>query len=337
MTIAIDGARLRDRLERLSTFGRPAGGSFEDGVTRLAYSDADIEARAYVTALMAQAGLSVVTDAAGNIIGRRAGSDPALRPILVGSHIDTVPAGGNFDGALGSLAAIEITQAMADSRVMTRHPIEVVIWSDEEGAAFGTGLFGSRAAAGLVQDAELDQQANGTRRRKAIQRIGGDAERFKSARWAWGSVHAYLELHIEQGPILDKGGVSIGVVEGIVVIDRYRATVRGAANHAGTTPMADRRDALVAASQLVAAVRGIMLSEPGQQVGTVGRLVVNPNAANVVPGLVELTIEPRDLSEDKVSRLAERVNARAAEIAAENRTPIEIEQTGRHVGALCTP
>ena len=332
--LIVDAARLRADLEALSAFGRPPGGTFADGVSRVGYSDADVEGRRLVSGWMREAGLAVRTDAAGNLIGRRAGSDPAARPILFGSHIDSVPNGGNFDGDLGSLAAIEAVRTMSRHGVTTSHPLEVVVWANEEGVAFGNGLCGSRAAAGELAAGEMDQVWNGMRKADAMRRIGGDPDRIEEARRAPGSIHAYLELHIEQGGTLDRAGIPIGVVEGIVAIDRYEAVIRGVPNHAGTTPMPDRHDALVAAAQLVLAVREIVTAEPGRQVGTVGQLGVTPNAPNVVPGLVRHTIELRDLSADRIVEMAERIKSRAAEIASRTGTAIDITKTSHHAAAL---
>ena len=335
--VTVDAARLRQHIEGLSVFGRPPGGTFADGVTRLAYSDADVAGRAYVADLMRQGGLQPRVDAAGNIIARRDGRNPALPPILFGSHIDSVPNGGNFDGALGTLAALEVMQALAQAGATTEHPLEMVVWANEEGVAYGTGLDGSRAAAGEMRDGEMDQVWNGVTRADAVRKIGGDPARLADARRASGSIHCYLELHIEQGGLLDRTGATIGVVEGIVGIDRFEATVRGVANHAGTTPMPDRHDALVAASRLVLAANEVVRAEPGRQVGTVGQLTVTPNAPNVVPGMVKLTIELRDLSVAKVVRLERAIEARAAAIARETQTEIAITPLSHHDPAISSP
>jgi N-carbamoyl-L-amino-acid hydrolase len=333
----VDAARLRARLEGLSRFGRPSGGSFADGVTRVGYSEADVAGRAFAMDAMRRAGLEARIDPAGNIVGRRAGSEPALAPVLFGSHIDSVPSGGNFDGDVGSMAAIEVIETLGDHALETRRPLEVVIWANEEGVAYGNGLCGSRAAAGRLEPGELDQVWNGVRKADAIRRIGGDPDRLEAARRTPGSFHAYLELHIEQGGVLDRAGIPIGVVEGIVAIDRYDAVIRGFANHAGTTPMPERHDALIAASRLVLAVREAVTSEPGRQVGTVGQLSVAPGAPNVIPGEVRHTIELRDLSGERIRRLAETIRARARSIAEETGTEITLTQTSHHDEALATP
>jgi N-carbamoyl-L-amino-acid hydrolase len=326
--LRVDAALLRTRLEKLSEFGRPAGGAFADGVSRVAYSDADIAGRTYVTGLMRAAGLEPRTDAAGNIFARRDGLEPALPPILFGSHIDSVPRGGNFDGDLGSLAAIAVVEACTRADVRTRHPLEIVVWSAEEGVAFGRGLAGSRIAAGDITPGDLDQTWNGMTRAEAIRRIGGSPERINDAVRPKGSHHCYLELHIEQGGTLERRSTAIGVVEGIVAIQRYRAVITGLANHAGTTPMGERQDALIAASHLTLAVREIVTARAGRQVGTVGHLDVEPNAPNVIPGVVRLTIELRDLSTDTLAALAKGITERAGKIASDTRTTIEISSLG---------
>ena len=280
----IDAARLRQELETLSAFGRPAGKTFAEGVSRVAYSNADVAGRQYVTGLMREVGLPPRIDPAGNIFGVRKGQDATLRPILFGSHIDSVPQGGNFDGDLGSLAAIESIRALNAANIVTRHPLEVVIWAHEEGGTFPNALNGSRAVVGQLVAGELDQVFEDLRKADGIRRIGGDPDRIAEARRQPGSIHCYLELHIEQGGTLDRQHLQIGVVEGIVSISRFTATVTGFANHAGTTMMADRQDALVAASELVIAVREEVTRVDGRQVGTVGHIELTPNAENVIPG-----------------------------------------------------
>jgi N-carbamoyl-L-amino-acid hydrolase len=321
--VRVDATALRQRIDALSKFGRPSGGAFADGVSRVAYSDADLAGRRYVIDLMRAAGLEPRVDPAGNIFGRRTGADGALPPILFGSHIDSVPNGGNFDGDLGSLSALATLEALATAGLRTRHTLEMVVWANEEGVAFGNVLAGSRVVAGDVK-ADMNQVWSGMTRADAIRRIGGDPARITEAIRPRGAHHCYLELHIEQGATLDRENIPVGIVEGIVAIDRYDVTVTGFANHAGSTMMADRQDALLAASHLTIAVHDIVNAEPGRQVGTVGRLEVTPNAPNVIPGVVRLTIELRDLSTEKLKRLAELIRRRAAEIGKQTRTSIEL-------------
>jgi N-carbamoyl-L-amino-acid hydrolase len=328
--VRIDALRLQQSLEDLSVFGRPAGGTFADGVSRTAYSDADIRGRNFAMDLMRAAGVDPRIDTAGNILAGREGSEPSLKPILFGSHIDSVPGGGNFDGDLGSLAAIEVMHTLKDHNVTTRHPLRIVIWQNEEG-----GLVGSRAAAGEALD--LARQYNGIRLEDGLRKIGGDPAKLEEARIAPGSFRCYLELHIEQGGNLDKAGIPIGVVEGIVSIDEYDVEIRGFANHAGTTPMPERRNALLAAAKLIEAVQQIVTREPGRQVGTVGRLTVYPNASNVVPGLVKHSIELRDLSAEKIARLGDEIRKQAQQIAGATHTEITITKLENDPPALANP
>jgi N-carbamoyl-L-amino-acid hydrolase len=330
-------ADLTGRIGALSTFGRPAGGSFDSGVSRIAYSDADVEGRAYVMRLMTTAGLRPRIDPAGNIFGTRAGSEPQLRPILFGSHIDSVPNGGNFDGDLGSLSALGAMEALDAAGLRTRHPLEMVVWAHEEGFAFGRGLACSRIVAGEVTEADMDEVWNGLRRADAIRRIGGDPERILDARRPKGSHHCYIELHIEQGGTLERAGIPIGVVEGIVAIDKYDAIVTGVANHAGTTPIAERHDAMLAAAHLTVAVRDAVTRVPGRQVGTVGHIEITPNSPNVIPGMARLSIELRDLSPRTLAALMDDIRARARDIAANTQTTIAFVQLMNTAPAAATP
>lgn len=335
--VRTNAPRLREWLEALSVFGRPPDGTFGDGVSRLAYSDADVAGRTYAMDLMRAAGLEPRIDTAGNILARRKGTEDSLPPILFGSHIDSVPNGGNFDGDLGSLSAIETVRTLNEQRIATRHPLEIVIWANEEGVAYGQGLDGSRAAAGQLKAGEMDKVWNGVKKSDALRKIGGDPDRIAEARRPPASFHCYLELHIEQGGNLEKAGIPVGVVEGIVAIDRYDAVIRGFANHAGTTPMPGRRDALIAAAELTLAVREIVTSEAGRQVGTVGEMHVSPNAPNVIPGTVRHSIELRDLSSEKIARLGRAIEARAKQIASRTETEIEMQLVSHHESALATP
>jgi N-carbamoyl-L-amino-acid hydrolase len=212
----------------------------------------------------------------------------------------------------------------------------MVVWSAEEGVAFGRGLAGSRIVAGDVKPADMDAVWNGLRRSDAVRKIGGDPDRVMDAVRQKGAHHCYLELHIEQGGTLERGGVPVGVVEGIVAIERYTAVVSGFANHAGTTPMPERQDALIGASQLAIAVRDAVTKVPGRQVGTVGQLEVSPNAPNVIPGTVRLTIELRDLSPEKLRGIMDDIRGRAGQIAGQTRTRIDITDLSRNPPALAS-
>ncbi|HEY7099013.1 MAG TPA: Zn-dependent hydrolase [Terriglobales bacterium] len=328
----VDAGRLQRTLEELSVFGRPAGGTFADGVSRFAYSDADIEGRKYAMQLLRDAGLAPRVDAAGNIFGRREGKDRTLKPILFGSHIDSVPSGGNFDGQLGSMAAAEVVRTLKERGIISQHPLEVVFWANEEG-----GTVGSKAVLEGLPSSELNRVINGIRIEDGIRKIGGDPTRLEEARMATGLFHCYLELHIEQGGNLDKAGIPVGVVEGIVSIDEYEVEIRGFANHAGTTPMPERHNALLAAARLIELVQEVVTRDPGRQVGNVGHLEVFPNARNVIPGLVKHTIELRDLSAEKIAVMGAEIQRRSQDIARQTMTEISIRQTEHDPPAIATP
>jgi N-carbamoyl-L-amino-acid hydrolase len=323
---AVNGARLNEQLAALARFGANPQG----GVSRVAYGDADLKGRAYVTELMRAAKLQPTVDAAGNIIGRRAGRDAARKPLLFGSHIDSVPEGGNYDGPVGSLGAIEVARTLAESGIVTRHPLEVTIWQNEEG-----GLVGSRAVSGQLEEKELAMRAaSGRTWGEGIALLGGDVARLASVKRARGDIAAYLELHIEQGGTLDREQVEIGVVEGIVGIGRWEVTVTGVSNHAGTTAMADRHDALLAASMLVQAVNRVARARPGRQVATVGRIQAFPGAPNVIPGRVALIIEVRDLDAAVIAAVHRDVVAEGERIAKETGTSIAYVEETPHVPAM---
>lgn len=332
---SINAARLRNRLERLSTHGRPAGGTFADGVSRVAYSVADLTARAFMIDEIKSADIVPRIDAAGNIFARYGGqtNQPA---ILFGSHIDSVPNGGNFDGDLGTFSALEVIQAVQTAKIQTKHPLEMVLWAHEESTAFGIGTAASRIVAGDLQAGDMDRTWNGMKRSDAIKRIAGTPDQIETAIRGKGAWHSYVELHIEQGGTLDQAKIPIGIVEGIVGIHRYDVVIEGFANHAGTTPMGERRDAMVAAAQLTLAVREIAARRPGRQVGTVGRIEVEPNSPNVIPGKVTLSVEFRDLSEQVLRELDEAIKTRGAAIAKDTNTTITFTLASANIGAPAT-
>jgi len=335
LALHVNSGRLQQTLEQLSQYGRNP----EGGVTRPGFSPADKAARDYVMRLMREAGLVVRVDPAGNIYGRREGlvgmvGREKLPVLLFGSHIDSVAKGGNFDGHVGSMGAIEVARALNENKIQTRHPLEVVIWVAEESHPFG-GLFGSSAAAGLHPPGILDHKdAAGRTVAQALRDYGLDPARFGEARRNKGEIAAYLELHIEQGGILDQKQIQIGIVEGIVGIRDWTCTAEGFANHAGTTPMDQRRDALAAASRALLLVRQEVRRNPGRQVGTVGMLRVEPGAPNVIPGRVEFSLELRDLSAEVTQRIGERIFAGFREIEREENVEIACTPRVYHAPAL---
>ena len=312
--LSVNGQRIESRIFELAKFGKDANGRGY----RVAYTKGDIEGRAWFMELMKKAGLDPTIDAAGNITGKRKGKNPSLKPIGFGSHIDMVPDGGNYDGTLGSISALEIIEILNENNVVTEHPLEVIIFGNEEG-----GTIGSKAmVGGLTGDGLQQKSQSGLTMAEGIKAIGGNPDNIHSCIRKKGDLHAWVELHIEQGGILEKEKIQIGVVEGIVGIVHWEVTVEGFANHAGATPMNMRQDALLAASKFIIAVNEVINSVKGTQVGTVGKIAVQPGAYNVIPGKVVLGLEIRDLSADKIEMLFHEIEKRAATIGKDFKTTI---------------
>ena len=328
-TLRVDGARITSQLAQLAEFGKNP----EGGVSRVAYSDFDREGRTWLHGVFRDAGLTPRIDLAGNILARVEGTDAALKPIVIGSHIDSVPRGGNYDGDVGTLSSIEVARTLLAAGRRLKHPLEVVCWQNEEG-----GLVGSRIVSGEFNESELEQRTNsGKTLREGITFIGGDVARLAEAKRAGGSVAAYVELHIEQGGTLDTRGLDIGVVEGIVAHHEWAVEVKGVQNHAGTTAMNRRHDALLAASRFVQMVNRVATREPGRQVATVGRIQAFPGAANVVPGRVTMTLDMRDLSDAVVRRMLARIEREAKAIGDASGTTFAISPTNHHGASLSDP
>lgn len=326
---SLNAARLNRHLKELSAFGANPQG----GVSRVAFSDADRAGRGWLIERMKAAGLDVSVDFAGNIFGRRTGTDASLKPIVFGSHIDSVPDGGNFDGTVGSLAAIEVAQSFAEDNVRTRHPLEIVVWANEEG-----GLYGSRAVSGQLTGAEMSNRAwSGKTIEEGMAFLGGQPSRIADVRRQRGDIATYLELHIEQGGNLERDKLNIGIVEGIVGIRQWNVTVTGTQNHAGTTPMDQRHDALLSAARFTEMVNRVVRGEPGRQVGTVGRIEAFPGAPNVIAGRVAATLELRDLDDAKIARLYDTIAREARTIGEANGTIFEFGSRHENVAAPSDP
>ncbi len=317
-TIKVSERRIEERILELAKFGKDSMGRN----CRVAFTKGDQEGRAWFTNLMKKVGLQVSIDYAGNIIGKRKGKNPSLKPISFGSHIDMVPDGGNYDGCVGSIGALEIIEVLNENKIITEHPLEVIIFSNEEG-----GTIGSMAMAGHLTEEGLKQKSqSGLTIAEGIKAIGGNPDSIQYSIRKKGDIKAFLELHIEQGGILEKANLQIGVVEGIVGIVHWEVTINGFANHAGTTPMNIRQDALLAAAKLIIAVNEVMNSVPGKQVGTIGKLAALPGAYNVIPGKVTLGLEIRDLSSAKIEELFRAIEKRAAIIASTSGTKITFQR-----------
>jgi N-carbamoyl-L-amino-acid hydrolase len=323
----VNGDRLTQDLSMLAEIGRLPNG----GVRRISYTPEDLQARQLVREWMAEAGMSVRIDAGGNIIGTYPGK-AAIAALATGSHLDTVLSGGRYDGSLGVLAGIEVVRTLRDYNITLNHPIEVIVFTDEEG-----GMIGSKAMSGTaVSDPDYYQREDGTPIQTCLERIGGDWSKLAAAKRTSADLAAYVELHVEQGGILDASGQQIGIVEGIVSMNRAAITVTGRPNHAGTTPMSLRRDALVAAAQVVLAVERLAKETPGEQVATIGTLNVSPNAANIVPGQVEMVLDIRDLSQEHVDHLVRQLQETLKAIATQTQTDITLTSTLRVEPTLAT-
>ena len=305
---AINATRLNRTLDELGQFGETP-----EGMNRLAFSPADIASREYTIGLMREAGMTTRIDAAGNIIGRRPGADDSRPAIALGSHTDTVPLGGKYDGALGVMGAIEVVRTLTEQGRATRHPIETIVFTNEEGTRFHRWLIGSRAMAGMLEPEDLAAvDAEGVTLAQRMADIGGDLSRVDQAARRPGELAAYFELHIEQGPYLYRSGTPIGVVTGITGRAVFELEINGRSNHAGTTPMGERRDALAAAAKLVVYVQKMAAEDEICRVATAGALDVRPNAVNVIPGRANVGVEFRDL-EMSALEAAERELTRIAQ------------------------
>lgn len=315
--LSVNGDRLMGWIERLAKIGRLPNGD----ICRLAFTPEDVQARYQVQQWMMEAGMTVFNDAAGNIIGTYGGSEENAPALATGSHIDTVPSGGAYDGVLGVLAGIEVVKTLQEQGRRLKHPLQVIVFTDEE-----SSMVGARAIAGMVPRSPADLKLrDGLEIETCLENVGGDWPTIGTAQRTRDQIAAFVELHVEQGAVLEQSATTIGVVQGVVGMRRSTVTIRGQANHAGTTPMTMRQDALVAAAQIVLKVKEIALSTPNDPVATVGYMTVAPNAANIVPGEVVLTVDIRDLSPLGLASMQARLEEGLQAIAAATDTQIHIE------------
>ncbi len=320
--LRVNGARLASRLERLAEVGARLDG----GVNRLALTEADGHGRDLVAGWMRDLGLAVTIDAIGNVVGVRRGLQGGA-PVMMGSHIDTVETGGRYDGALGVLAGLEVIETLDDAGVVTRRPLAVAFFTNEEGARFQPDMFGS-----LVFTGELPLEAalatvgvDGAVAGEALRRIGYAGE----APVGRPNVHAYVELHVEQGPTLEAEGFAIGAVEGVQGISWTELTLTGQSNHAGTTPMRMRRDAGYVAAEIAAFARRIAQDIGGNQVATVGALTLTPNLVNVVAEKAVLTVDLRNTDNERLMEAERRLAAFVAKTAAAEGVTVETRSLAR--------
>ncbi|WP_037286522.1 Zn-dependent hydrolase [Saccharibacillus sacchari] len=302
--------RIERHIESIGQFTSTPG----QGTTRLTYSQQDRQARDYIKRVMTEYGLKVREDGFGNIFGKMEGSIPNAPAVLIGSHFDSVPNGGSYDGPAGVVAGLEVARLFRDNGLQPKYPLEAVAMIEEKGGRFIGGLLGSRAMLGVLSAEEFaaTTDKDGMTTIEAMRAIGLDpslpGKRDKS------DIKAFLELHIEQGPVLEEEGIPVGIVEAIVGLTQIQVTVQGRAGHAGTTPMDRRSDALVAASKIVAGLPGLALEQGNEAVATVGRLNIFPNGANVIPDKVVFTADLRAGREEDVQGLLNKAEALARSV-----------------------
>ena len=328
--------RLDDAIAELATYNDdPAAG----GMTREVYTPTYAAALERVTGWMEELGLAVRLDAVGNLFGRWEGAEPGAPCVLTGSHVDTTLNAGRYDGVVGVLGAIEAVRRLQAEGFVPRRPVELVAWAGEE-PRFGTGCVGSRAAVGALARADLDalRDRGGVSMAQALRDAGLDPDRLAEAEIDPATVHALVELHIEQGAVLEASGDELGIVEAIAAPHDFTLVLRGAATHAGATPMGLRRDALAGAAEVVLAVeRAARGSASGTTVGTVGVVRARPGAVNVVPGDVELDVDVRDSDAAARGAVVEEIFTAAREITAARGLALEVVPIVEDVPVACSP
>ncbi len=318
-TLSINGKRLWQSLMDLAEIGAtPKGGN-----CRLALTALDGQGRDLVTAWMRDAGLTLRVDKIGNVFARRAGRNDELPPVMTGSHIDTQPTGGKFDGCFGVLAGLEVMRTLNDAQVQTEAPLELAIWTNEEGSRFVPVMMGSGVFAGkFTLDTALDaRDANGLSVRDELQAIGYAGQDPVGGR----PVDAYFEAHIEQGPILEHEGKVIGIVTGSLGLRWYDVTITGMEMHAGPTPMPIRRDALFATSYLLQAVVNIANAHQPYGRGTVGEIHAHPGSRNVIPGQVRITVDLRHQDEATLEKMDQAWRLICQEVAAKYKVTVDVK------------
>jgi N-carbamoyl-L-amino-acid hydrolase len=323
LKLRINGQRLRESLETMARFGATPGG----GVQRLTLSDEDKKARDQFVEWLKALDLEITIDEMGNIFGRRDGRDNSWPPVLSGSHIDSQPKGGRFDGILGVMGPLEVLRTLNENNIETERPIVIVDWTNEEGSRFAPAMVSSGVWAGALDKQWVYDRTdiNGKRFEDELIRIGykGDAPAK-----AW-PIHAYYEYHIEQGPILEKEGITIGAPKGILCLHWYDIYLDGEANQVGPTPMEGRHDALCAAAEMILKVNGLPDKMGGNMVATVGEIQNYPNSRNIIPDNVHFTVDIRSWDDDLAIRAWEDLRTDCEAIAGRRGCPIRIEETWR--------
>lgn len=331
--MSINRERLKRHLEELAEIGKIG----ETGVCRLAHSKEDRQAVEVVQGWMEEAGLKTKIDGFGNLIGRIEGSDKDKPILMLGSHIDSQPYGGRFDGTAGALGAIEVVHSFKDNGIVPARSIEVICFSDEEGSRFNKGVFGVRAIAGMLEEGELDRKdKQGVTRREALKEFGVEPDVTASPVYQKGDIEAFLELHIEQGPVLEEKGKPVGIVSGISGPIWLTVTLEGFAGHAGSVPMTMRQDALVGASEIIRKFDELVKKEGTETtVGTVGSMQVFPNSRNIIAEKVEFTVDLRDIDVEARTKLEEKLYQIIEETASGYNLEYEIKEDTRSEPRYC--
>lgn len=326
--VEIDVKKVISHLEELYQCGAQEDGTY----TRMAYSEEDIKGRQLFANYFKELGMEVRTDKAGNMIARLEGTDSSLPAIMMGSHLDTVPDGGKYDGVLGCVAGLAICETLIQSGQKLNHPVEVVVFTDEEGFRFGSGMLGSCAMCGKeLEVSENDLDMYGVTRSQVMKSYDIEVSELSKAARGKESVHCFLELHVEQGASLYKSNTPIGIVSSIAGVSRHEIVVTGKANHAGSTRMTDRKDALVAAAQLIANVPE-MVKRLGNEftVATVGTIKVTPNSVNVIPESCTFHLEIRDQYATIIQSIEEKIKGEMEEICKEGDMSCSFKQISYH-------
>ncbi len=320
----INSQRLQQHFEAMSLIGKIG----ETGTCRPAHTELEKQGFELATSWMHEAGMTTRIDNFGNLIGRLEGKNPTLPVLMMGSHLDSQPYGGRFDGVAGVLCAIEVVTVLHENSIQPNRPIEVISFADEEGWRFNKGLFGSRGILGKLEDGELQRaDKDGITREQALKDFGCDTTKFKDSEYKPGSIFCFLELHIEQGPVLDMAHKPIGVVSGISGPLWWTVKLKGMAGHTGSVPMPIRKDALVGAAEIIVAVNEIATQIPGAPtVGTVGTIQVFPASRNIIPEEVTFTVDLRDIDIDRRNCYEKQLRERIASITKKHSLTYEISE-----------
>lgn len=317
-------SRIQRDIETMAQYTATPG----NGMTRLSFTEEDRKTRAYICSEMEKAGLHVYTDAAGSICGRRDGVGEGAPIVMIGSHFDSVKNGGNFDGPAGVAAALEVARILHENNISTENPIEFVAMIEEEGTRFGAGLYGSRAMAGQVSNNEIKtfRDANGISLEKALQDFGLDPLKVKDAVRNPEDLKAFIELHIEQGPVLESETLDAGFVSTIVGITRFDIEIEGRADHAGTTPMHMRKDALLASLEVAKTVHDVAYAKGEGTVGTVGIMQIYPGGANIVPGKAFFTVDIRSVEQRNIEDIVKEMKKTLELVSARMGVSVHMER-----------